>query len=238
MKPHLLVVEDEAAHRLIVEKALGEHYKLTMASSYHEGLKVVQSGTFDGFIFDIMLGDGNGFDLLSETRRVKALRHKPVIFLTSRAEVSSKVLGFNLGADDYIVKPCNPEELRVRIDSKIKKFKEMAEHPVDVTHGPLVFNFEMQSVALSQPDEQNTVFDLTPLEFKLLYYLASHEGEALSRDKILNGVWGDTTNVSDRSVDTYVASLRRKLGENYSQLIRSVHGVGYSFTIEASSEAS
>ncbi|MCB0420069.1 MAG: response regulator transcription factor [Bdellovibrionales bacterium] len=234
MKPHLLVVEDEAAHRLIIEKALASHYTLTMASSFNEGLHVIKEGKFDGFLFDIMLGDGNGFDLLAEARKIKALRHKPIIFLTSRTEVSSKVLGFNLGADDYIVKPCNPEELRVRIDSKIKKFKDMAEHPVDIIYGPLLFNFEMQVVT---DNETGKKLDLTPLEFKLLYFLASHNEEAQTREEILEAVWGNSTNVSDRSVDTYVASLRKKLGE-HSKVIKSVHGVGYSYQAVSSTQKS
>lgn len=229
--PKVLLVEDEEAHRLVIKKALQGHCELVVANSFHEGVSKLDEGSYELFILDIMLGDGDGFDLCARIRKAETHRRTPVMFLTAKSEVSSKVLGFTLGADDYIVKPCDPSELRARVDSKLRWSREAVEGEKTLVQGPFTFHLEMQRLDVEKDGEQHTM-EFTPLEFKLLYYLASHKDHILSRDQILDAVWGKTTNVLDRSVDTYIAALRRKLGE-FKKCIKSVHGVGYKFSLDS-----
>jgi DNA-binding response OmpR family regulator len=152
------------------------------------------------------------------------------MFLSAKSEVSSKVLGFSLGADDYIVKPCDPSELRARVEAKIRWTRVESENSRVLRQGPFTFFLDMQRLDINHEGQEASI-NLTPLEFKLLYYLASHKDHIISREQILDGVWGKSTNVLDRSVDTYVASLRRKMGD-YKRCLRSVHGVGYKFSLD------
>lgn len=220
----ILFVEDELAHQLIIKKALQGHYEYHVASSYQEALKYLNQHQYDLFLLDVMLGDGLGFDLVYSIRSHETHGGQPIMFLTSRDDISSKVKGFSLGADDYVTKPCDPRELRARIDSKIGK---VGDAPVASEYriGSLCFSFETQ-LAYVNFQEEETELDLTPIEYKLLYFFARHHDEALTREKILDQVWGQNTHVMIRSVDTYVAGVRKKL-KSYGIQIKSVHGVGY-----------
>ena len=227
--PKILVVEDEKAHRLIIQKTLGSQYDLVFASNYSEGKNLIQSGEiFDLILLDIMLDESDGFELCAQIKSSDHLRFQPIIFLSAKSEVSSKVLGFTLGADDYIVKPCDPMELRARIAAKIKRTKEIESRDQNLVVADLVFDLERQVLEL-KGQEGVELCELTPMEFKLMYYLARHKEHVLSRDQILDNVWGQATNVLDRTVDTFIATLRKKLGERGSY-IKSVHGVGYRFS--------
>jgi DNA-binding response OmpR family regulator len=229
--PKVLLVEDEEAHRLVIKKSLQGHCDLVVARNYHEGVEKISDQNFDLFILDIMLGDGDGFDLCARIRKMECYKRTPVVFLTAKSEVASKVLGFTLGADDYIVKPCDPAELRARVDSKLRWNKEVQEGSKELVLGPFTFMLDMHRLEVNQEGNKSTI-EFTPIEFKLLYYLASHKDHVLSRDQILDAVWGQTTNVLDRSVDTYIAAVRRKLG-GFKKCVKSVHGVGYKFTLDS-----
>lgn len=231
--PRVLLVEDEEAHRLVIRKALHGHCELDVASSFAEGLSQLEKNRYELFILDIMLGDGDGFDLCGRIRKMPEYKKTPVMFLTAKNEVSSKVLGFTLGADDYVVKPCDPAELRARMEAKIRWVRSESENARIFTQGPFDFHLDMQRLDVHLQDKVDTI-ELTPLEFKLFYFLASHKDHVVSRERILDEVWGKTTNVLDRSVDTYVASLRRKLA-SHKKCIKSVHGVGYKFSLEENS---
>lgn len=220
----VLLVEDESSHQLVISKALKGFYNYEVASSYKEALSKLENGTYDLFLLDVMLGDGLGFDLIEAIRSQKKFKNSAIIFLTSLDDVSSKVRGFSLGADDYVTKPCDPRELRARMDSKLSKTPES---PVarEYRVGNIIFSFENQKAYVDQNGAAKEL-DLTPIEYKLLYFFARHNNEALGRDRILNHVWGENTHVMVRSVDTYVAALRKKVKE-LGVIIKSVHGVGY-----------
>lgn len=228
--PKVLLVEDEESHRLVIGKALHGHCDLEMAKSFAEGISKLEKSRYSLFILDIMLGDGDGFDLCSRIRKIEKYSRTPVIFLSAKSEVSNKVLGFSLGADDYIVKPCDPSELRARVEAKLRWTRVESENSRVLRQGPFTFFLDMQRLDINREGKEASI-NLTPLEFKLLYYLASHKDHIISREQILDGVWGKSTNVLDRSVDTYVASLRRKMGD-YKRCLRSVHGVGYKFSLD------
>jgi two-component system phosphate regulon response regulator PhoB len=226
----VLVVEDEKSHQLIIQKSLTGFYDFVIASSAAEARNHLRNGHFDVFLLDIMLGDGTGFEVLNEIRAYENFRVTPVLFLTVREDIKSKLLGFSLGGDDYIIKPAEPLELRARIDAKLRKLNEVksqASQPL-MHLGELVLDPERQAVWVNEQDGKNTAFDLTPLEFRLLLYMGRNANEPLTREKILAHVWGDSTHVLNRSVDSYVAALRRKLG-TFGKCIKSVHGVGYRF---------
>ncbi len=226
--PRILVVEDERAHQLIIEKSLTGFYEYQLATSAAEAKQILSEGTFDLFILDIMLPDGNGFEVLNELRKCERHQLAPVIFLTGREDLKSKLTSFSLGADDYIIKPPEPLELRARIDARLRVIGDLqglTAKGAPVRVADLKLDTERLAVVVEEGG-QETSLDLTPLEFRLLLFFVRHPNEALSRQKILEGVWGTQTHVLDRSVDSYVATLRRKLGPR-SNLIKSVHKVGY-----------
>lgn len=232
----ILVVEDEKSHQLIIKKALDHQYDIDFASSYGEGLaKINSQKNYDLVLLDVLLPDGDGFELCAQMKMKERYSNTAVIFLSSKEEVKSKVLGFSLGADDYIVKPCDPLELRARVDSRIKKNKDLKQGANSLIEGDLYFELDKQMVSVKDGQGPSSSVDLTPLEFRLLYYLAKNKDIVMSRNQILEGVWGQGTHVLDRSVDTYIASLRRKL-KLRGTYIRSIHGVGYKFSAERKSQ--
>jgi len=221
----ILFVEDEVPHQLVITKALQDYFHFDVVGSYNEALQFLGTKDYDLFLLDVMLGDGLGFDLVAEIRSQKRYAKAPIVFLTSRDDIDSKIKGFSLGADDYLVKPCDPRELRARMDSKIEKADSSQPAGSEFYVDRLVFSFENQAAFIIQGDERKQL-DLTPIEYKLLYFFARHLGDTLSRERILDKVWGTDTHVMVRSVDTYVAALRKKVKE-FGVQIKSVHGVGY-----------
>lgn len=226
----LLIVEDEPSQRMIIQSILETDYALEIVGSFEVAKERILTQNFDLFLLDIMLEDGSGLDLARFLRGLKQHRTTPIIFLSAKEDVNSKIEGFDVGADDYIVKPVDPKELKVRINSKLRRYQDYKEPNEYVQFGELIFDIQNQRVSCQDHQAEGGVreFNLTPIEFKLLLLLARQEGNALKREEILAQVWGKQTHVMDRSVDTYVASLRRKLG-NKSFYIKSVHGIGYRF---------
>ncbi|MGE0764401.1 MAG: response regulator transcription factor [Bdellovibrionales bacterium] len=225
--PQILVVEDERSHQLIIQKSLAGFYEFELAENVQQAQAKTNQKTYDLILLDIVLPDGTGFEVLNHLRKGDRHHLTPVIFLTVREDLKSKLTGFSLGADDYMVKPPEPLELRARIDAKLRVINELK----DVSKQPSVQIADMtldteRLAVLVQDDGKSTMLDLTPLEFRLLLFFAKHPNEAMSRQTILLGVWGSNTHVLDRSVDSYVATLRRKLGTR-GNLIKSVHKVGY-----------
>ena len=197
MSAKLLLVEDEKPHQLIIQKALGKFYDLTVAASVEEALQKLEAETYDLFILDIMLPDGDGYDLCTKIKMDDRFEHHPVMFLSSKEDVNAKVLGFSLGADDYVVKPCEPMELKARVDSKLKRQIAIGRAGEIYQKGGIYFELDRQSIYTQNGDGEKSWVELTPLEFKLMYYLAKHPDQVMSRGQILSSVWGNTTNVLD-----------------------------------------
>ncbi len=151
-----------------------------------------------------------------------------VIFLTAKDETSAKVLGLSLGAEDYIVKPFEAQELKARVEVRLKKNLTSKQKAQVLQRGPVEIQIASQRVSITNPAGQRQSLDLTPLEFKVLLTLASREDRVFSREELLNLAWSDNTHVTDRSIDTHIYSLRKKLGE-YSSCIEAVYGQGYRF---------
>jgi two-component system phosphate regulon response regulator PhoB len=227
---NVLLVEDSSDAFNLVKRAMGSSVHLEWAKSLAEASKVLQKKPFDLILLDVMLPDGDGYRLCSILQTDDQLKNIPVIFLTAKNSVSDKVLGFSVGADDFISKPFDPLELKARVDSRLRKRdRERLESDI-LKLGDLEINRNTQRVQVYE-DGKTTDVDLTPIEFKLLLFLCKEINKVYSRDEILNSVWGETIHVYSRSVDTHISKLRKKLGTK-ANYIESVHGSGYRFVID------
>ncbi len=181
----------------------------------------------DLFLLDIMVPEGDGLDLCRRIRHNPALASTPVIFLTARASESDRVLGLELGADDYITKPFSPRELIARVKAVLRRF----ERPTVPTQ--LRFDEVEIDVNAMQVKVRGEITATTATEFRLLDYLARHPGRVFSRDHLLDAVWGDARFVTPRSVDVYVRRIREKIETDVEnpQYLVTVRGAGYRFEL-------
>jgi two-component system phosphate regulon response regulator PhoB len=181
----------------------------------------------DLFLLDIMVPEGDGLDLCRRIRRNPALASTPVIFLTARTSESDRVLGLELGADDYITKPFSPRELIARVKAVLRRF----ERPTVPTQ--LQFDAVEIDASAMQVKVRGEIMATTATEFRLLDYLARHPGRVFSRDHLLDAVWGDARFVTPRSVDVYVRRIREKIETDVEnpQYLVTVRGAGYRFEI-------
>ena len=230
-KAKILIVEDAADQRLIIKASLADTYDVIMATSFNEGFNRYASENIDLVILDIGLGDEGdaGFELCSSIRRHPKGRAVPILFLSGRSDVNDKVHGLKLGGDDYMTKPFSALEIRARVEVLLRRTKALAT-PTEIQEvGGLHIDSSTHSVKTEIGGTLETL-DMTAKEFKLLKYFVKHIDQVLTREQILETVWGDAVHVLDRSVDSRIAALRRKL-KHKSHYIQSVHGVGYRFSI-------
>lgn len=227
MKQRILLVEDEPGLVMTLSDRLtSEGYAVETAGDAETGLARSTAEPFDLIILDVMLPGGSGFDVCRDLRqrRVKT----PIIMLTARGQMIDKVLGLKIGADDYVTKPFEMVELLARIEVQLRRTTKVVTATVDsYQFGDVRVDFRR---AEAYRGEQ--VIELSAKEFKLLRYLIEHRGAALSRDELLNQVWGYDAAVSTRTVDVHVAWLRQKLEPNqrHPQFILTLHGTGYKFS--------
>lgn len=221
----LLIVDDEANIRLVVkEYAEFEGYEVTEAEDGMQAVELVKNQDFDVIIMDIMMPRLDGFSACKEIRKYKNI---PVIMLSARGEEYDKLFGFELGIDDYIVKPFSPKELMARINAVLTRFKsKSASTQGDLKFGGLEINIPARTVTVD-----GKKIDLTPKEYELLFYLVENKNIALSRDKLLSDIWGYDFFGDDRTIDTHIKNLRNSLGP-YRDYIVTLRGVGYKFEYE------
>lgn len=221
----ILLVEDQREFHLLVSGALNDaENTVVVAPTVAQAASMLGAEKFDLILLDISLPDKNGMDFFAELRADAAASSIPVIFLTGAESLPNKVAAFSMGAEDYVTKPFNPMELRARVLSKIRKARP-AVATDECQIGPFRFKLGAQKVFNVADGREIT---LTPREYKLLYLLAKNQGKVLSRDIILDEVWGRGVHVGDRTVDTHMYSLRKKL-DALSDIIESVPTVGYRF---------
>lgn len=216
----LLIVDDDLHLRKLVRTyAQLEQFQCEEASSGQEALKLLAAGSFDLVVLDVMMPGLSGFETLSQIRKTSQV---PVIMLTARSEEYDKLLGFKLGVDDYVPKPFSPKELMARIGAVLKRSGSL--NPLrTLTFGELSISPDSRNVTLRG---QNIA--LPPKEFDLLLKLAQNERIVLSREQLLETIWGYSYCGDSRTVDTHVKSLRDHLGD-YRNVIQTVWGVGYKF---------
>jgi two-component system alkaline phosphatase synthesis response regulator PhoP len=224
----ILLIEDEKGLVLtLTDRLSNEGYTVQHAGDGIKGEQLATEGHFDIILLDIMLPKKNGFDIIRDLR--KSGISTPILMLTARGQVNEKVVGLKLGADDYLTKPFEMLELLARIESVLRRPTSIAVPASELTSysfGPFTIDFrKMEMTRKGRP------IDLSALEFQLLRYFIGHRGTVLSREAILNDVWGYDAMPTTRTIDTHVTWLRQKLEENpkFPKYIVTVHGFGYKF---------
>lgn len=225
----ILVVEDSEDSFQLVDRALGKNVVLHWAQTLKEGLRKIKENAYDLVLLDVMLPDGDGFQMCSIMQASDELQNIPVMFLTARHSTNDKVLGFSTGADDYIPKPFDLLELRARVEARLRKRAYSKKKENLLRLGDLQVNVSAQKVTVFD-NKQAVELDLTPIEYKILTLLMREPNKVFSRDEILDNIWGKDVHVYSRSVDTHVSKLRKKLNSK-SQYIQSVHGTGYKVAV-------
>ena len=219
----ILVVEDEPAIASALEDDLRlEGYEVEVVRDGDAVNQCTREQSFDLIILDVMLPRKDGFEVCRELRRTGF--RMPVILLTAKTQESDKVLGLELGADDYVTKPFSPRELRARVKAALRRAAgEM----------PEIYRFGDAEVDFTRCElhRAGKAVEMTPIEFKLLAAFIRHRGQTLKRDKLLDEVWGRETYVTNRAVDTHITNLRKKIEPKPSdpQFLVSVRGMGYRF---------
>ena len=221
----ILIIEDEESILMALEDDLGiEGYEVTGVKDGPKGLSMAQEKRYDLIILDIMLPRMDGFEVCKQLRQAGV--GTPILMLTAKSQEIDKVLGLELGADDYVTKPFSPRELLARVKAILRRVKR-TEEEIDVySFGNVEIDFKKYEVKKGgQP-----VY-LTALEFSLLHFLIKHKEQVVNRLTILDEVWEDDVYVLPRTVDTHVANLRKKIEEDPAnpKHIINVRGVGYKF---------
>jgi len=226
MSQKILIIEDEPDIRKTLEYNISrEGYEVISASSLSEGREKLESASFSLLLLDLMLPDGSGLDLCRELKQDKSLSSMPVIILTAKDDEVDKVVGFELGADDYVTKPFSVRELILRVKAVLKRGERKSDNmEVQRQFGELKIDVDSHEVFVN--DEQ---VNLTALEFKLLRQLVDRRGRVQSRDQLLSDVWGYSSDVTTRTVDTHIKRLREKLGD-MGKYVQTIRGVGYKVT--------
>ena len=220
----LLIVDDEARIRDLIRKyAAFEGYSVEEASNGMEAIEKCQQKNYDLIIMDVMMPELDGFSACREIRRKSQV---PVIMLSARGEEYDRIHGFELGIDDYVVKPFSPRELMMRVSAVLKRTAANAPAASDgeqVTIGDMVVDFAARQVTI-----KGEKLNLSPKEYDLLFYMVRNRGIALTREKLISDVWGYDFFGDDRTLDTHIKLLRKSLGE-YADKITTLRGVGYRF---------
>ena len=221
----LLLIEDEPGLVLTLTDRLSrEGYAVETAADGESGLARAAAEGFDLVLLDVMLPGRNGFDVLRELRRRGV--ETPVILLTARGQIVDKVVGLKLGADDYVTKPFDMTELLARIEVRLRRLPAADRLPDAYRFGDVRVDFRRAEVT-----REGRPLELSAREFQLLRYFIEHRGATLSREELLNEVWGYHAMPSTRTVDVHVAWLRQKVEPTprHPQFILTVHGLGYKF---------
>ncbi|HAZ06135.1 response regulator transcription factor [Acetobacterium wieringae] len=218
----ILITDDEEKIRALIKKyAIFEGHTAVEAANGMEAVELCRKETFDIIIMDIMMPELDGFSAVKEIRKNQNI---PVLMLSARGEEYDKIHGFELGIDDYVVKPFSPKELMMRIDAIMKRAgrDQSQEHDIFVKDG-LTADFTARRILI---DNEN--IDMSPKEFDLIFYMIRNKNIALTREKLITEVWGYDFYGDDRTLDTHIKLLRKSLGD-YASLITTLRGVGYRF---------
>ena len=219
----LLVVEDEPGIAFALEADLqSEGYGVTVATTGDDAVRAARAEAFDLVLLDVMLPGKDGFEVCRELRR--GGMRTPIILLTAKSQEAEKVMGLELGADDYITKPFSPRELRARIKAVLRRTADDA---------PDVFRFGDTEVDFARCEVRRNgeAVDLSALEFKLLAAFVRSHGRVLTREQLLDAAWGRDVSLNDRVVDNHIVSLRRKLEADPARprFLLNIRGMGYRF---------
>lgn len=220
---NILVVDDEIKIREIIKKyATFEGFTVTEAANGMEAIRLCQEVDFDLIVMDVMMPELDGF---SASREIRKTKDTPILMLSARGEEYDKIHGFEIGIDDYVVKPFSPKELMMRVQAIMNRRNSVAQNKKNevVAMRGITVDFTARIVTLD-----GEKLDMSPKEYELLFYMVKNRGIALSRDRLIKDVWGYDFFGDDRTLDTHIKLLRKRLGD-YSSYIVTLRGVGYRF---------
>lgn len=221
---HILVVDDEEKIRTLIRKyAEFEGHDVSEAGDGMKAVEMCRKNSYDIIIMDVMMPELDG---LSACRKIKSFCDVPIIVLSARGEEYDRISGFEIGADDYVVKPFSPKELMMRVEAVMKRTLGNTQKNEVFTYGNLVADLTARTVKI---DGERV--DMSPKEYDLFFYLIRNRNIALTREKLICEVWGYDFYGDDRTLDTHIKLLRKSLGE-YSSLITTLRGVGYRLDTE------
>jgi len=229
-QPHILVVDDNREIRELIQRFLGDHgYRVSTAPDGNRMKKVLANGAIDLIVLDLMMPGEDGLTLC---RNLRAESNIPVIMLTAMGEETDRIIGLEMGADDYLAKPFNPRELLARIKAVLRRTDSAQDRqPLEAPEQLRFLGWTLLPVARELIDPEQTLVPLSTSEFALLMAFVTRPGRVLSRDQLLDLARGRSTRAFDRAIDTLVSRLRRKLGDEprNPQIIKTVRGGGYLF---------
>ena len=232
MRPRIVIIEDEKdIVELVRYNFRQEGFEVESFTRGGDGLEYLRRHSASLVILDILLPDLDGLEICKRMRADERLKSVPVIFLTAKGEEIDRVLGLEIGADDYVVKPFSPRELVARVKAVLRRQERVAEPAEVLEAGDLRLDARTQEVTVHAQ-----AVELSTLEFKLLYFLVSHPRRILSRDRLLDEVWGRDHFVTPRTVDVHIRRLREKIETEPSKprYLQTVRGAGYRFSLEPS----
>ena len=225
MSQKIYIVEDEPDIRETLKYNFSnEGFEVFTAPDGEEALSNIKKVLPDVLILDLMLPGVSGLDVCKSIRADDDIRDMSIIMLTAKGEEIDRVIGFELGADDYVTKPFSVRELILRVKVLLKKQRESLVENKLVTFGPIRIDLDAHELKINDKE-----IVLTALEFKLLQHLVKRKGRVQTREQLLGDVWGYSAEVTTRTVDTHIKRLREKLG-NTSEYIQTIRGVGYRFS--------
>ncbi|EPZ38882.1 MULTISPECIES: response regulator transcription factor [Anoxybacillus] len=216
--PQVLIVDDDAHIRELVGHFLSlEGFEIHEATTGKEALVVLEEAKVDLVVLDIMMPEMDGWELCRELRQYDDV---PILMLTAKGETAQKVKGFELGADDYLVKPFDPLELVARVKALLKRYRIAASQTVQI--GDLLLNRQTYECRLGGEE-----IALPPKEFELLFTLASYPGKTFTRDELIEQIWGYDYEGDERTVDVHIKRLRERFADCHVFIIRTIRGLGY-----------
>ncbi len=229
MVKKILIVEDESdLIKLLKYNLEKEGFRVSYATDGSIALAEVRRDPPDLVILDLMLPGLDGLEVCRQLRRSDKFSRIPVLMLSARSEEADRIVGLELGADDYVTKPFSMREVVARVRALLRRNEQAGPQKSKLQRGDIMIDPMAHSVMVS-----GRTVELSALEFRLLHYLASHPGMVFSRDQLLDSVWGNDRTVTPRSVDVYIRRVREKI-ENQPQqpiYVQTVHGVGYRFAV-------
>ncbi|RZA09446.1 MAG: response regulator transcription factor [Proteobacteria bacterium] len=225
MPERILIVDDCDTHHLLLAGVFERNFEVVPARNLAQAEALLDAQDFSLVLLDVDLPDGDGFSFYAKLRTKPHTQNTPVIFVTANDSAAGEIMGFSLGAEDYIVKPIEPVRLRSRVEARLKRLHEKEERDLNLQKGDLRLSVSQAKVSLLK-DGQEIALSLTPVEFKLLFHFLRNENFVFSRAQLLNTVWGNATDVFERTVDMHISKLRKKI-EASEFAVSAVHGTGY-----------
>jgi len=224
MKKILIIEDDPATVAGLSDTLTEEHFEVSTVMSGQMGYESAKDGGFDLIILDLMLPEKSGIDVCKDLRKIGI--STPILMLTGKKEEIDKVIGLEIGADDYVTKPFSIRELVARVKALLRRPQEIRPEIEEYSFSDIEIDFKKQ-----EAKKGNKPIELSAMEFKVIKYFVQREGEVIDRNKLLDEVWGYQNYPSTRTVDNFILNLRKKIEDDHSEPkhLLTVHGAGYKF---------